>query len=787
MTIRTLVFLLTMFCTTESFCQFILKGKVTNAATGTPMEGVSIRANTSVGGTTNSEGLFEIRSEKQIDQIQISYIGFVTQVVKITTQNPFLDISLQESTGQSLDEITVTSKYYKQYNLNTVSSALRLKTPLINLSQNIQEIGAEVIADQGVYNMTDGVTRNVSGVVRQEVSNNLGPYMFMRGGLISTLRNGIDLTPIYRGPVPEDAAIIDRVEFIKGPSGFMNNIGDPAGTFNVMTKQPSGSTHYSASAMLGSWDFYRLSADLDGLVTKNKKLQYRLNVMGMSANSFVKTDFNKRFLVAPVLKYLISDKTSVSVEYMYQAFSYAMMSPIVMTPTGFGTLPNDFTINEKSLDPYQVSDHTGFLTVTHAFNPNWSVTARGAFMRNQKEGIYMWVTGVNANNPTILLRNPKYDLDRTTVFSQQAFVNGKVKTGAIDHQLLAGVDLNQKRFLADSYVSYDTNTNEDGTTGLTYYPLDITNPVYGAQIPDYHTPGGIENGNTDQTIKYYSIYALDELAFFKNTLRLTLGGRFTSVNTDNTVSGVVTGSEDQKVTPRLGLSYSLTPALSLYALYDQTIVPQTGTTSGGQVIKPLTGINQEVGIKKNWLDNRWNTTISVYSIKRNNIVATDPDNALYRVQVGQTSSKGVDVDIKGEIVKGLNLVINYAYNDSKIEKDVNDALIGMRTPMYVKHIQNTWLNYQLPSTLVNGLSVSLGYQYQAGRGERYATATPHAIPDFFRLDGGASYQLKKFKINLIVNNLLNKHLIATPWYRSGLYYWVPQASINGRLSVNYSF
>lgn len=33
----------------------------------------------------------------------------------------------------------------------------------------IQEISSEVLQDQAVYNMTDGVTRNVSGVIRQEV------------------------------------------------------------------------------------------------------------------------------------------------------------------------------------------------------------------------------------------------------------------------------------------------------------------------------------------------------------------------------------------------------------------------------------------------------------------------------------------------------------------------------------------------------------------------------------------------------------------------------------------
>ncbi|QRR01619.1 hypothetical protein [Dyadobacter sandarakinus] len=75
------------------------------------------------------------------------------------------------------------------------------------------------------------------------------------------------------------------------------------------------------------------------MLDKKGKLQYRLDVTGMTSNSFDKTDFNKILLVASVVKYLISDKTTVSAKYTYQRFSCAMMSPIVMTPVGFGTLP----------------------------------------------------------------------------------------------------------------------------------------------------------------------------------------------------------------------------------------------------------------------------------------------------------------------------------------------------------------------------------------------------------------------------------------------------------------
>ena len=772
----------------------LIKGKVVDAQRpDTPLTGASIQLPDNKQGTvTDSMGQFSIQAAQTVSFIRVSFLGYRTQTVSIQKDNPTLTIALESDDAQNLSEVTVSSKYYRQYVTNTISSALRLQTSLINLPQSIQTVTPEIIYDQASFNMTEGVSRNVSGVVRQEVSNNLGPYMFMRGGQISTLRNGIDLTPIYRGPSPEDAAIIDRVEFIKGPSLFMNNIGDPAGSFNVVTKQPTGSTHYTATAMLGSFDFYRLAVDLDGQLDRKGKLLYRLNAMGMTTNSFVKFDYNRRFLVSPVLKYRISDRTYVSAEYMYQQFRYGMGSPIVMTPgvdlpSGFATLPVDFSIHEPSLNPYHVSDQTGFLTFGHQFNTNWQLTVRGAFMRNDNEGAYMWVTGVNAANPNVLLRNPKYDLNRTEVFSQQAFLNGKFTTGGIRHQILTGADVNQKRFRANSYIQYDTYTDAKGKSQLMYYPLDINNPVYGTDVPSYHTPDGLTNRNTTQTIDYYSLYALDELSMLANKLRLTVGVRYTSVRAHNEVSGITTTSEDKVTTPRLGISYSLLPSLSVYALYDRTLVPQAGVTSSGEPIQPQKGTNREIGIKKNWLNGRWTTTLSVYQINRSNTVATDPINSLYRVQVGESQAKGIDVDIVGQVLAGLNVVVNYAYNDAKIENDVNPLLVGTPAPMYVKHVQNTWLNYELPFRSAPGITLSLGYQYQGGRGERYATATQHEIPDFFRLDGGVGWQRNAFKVNLLVNNLLNKTLISTAWYRSGLYYWVPQSPVNGRLSLSYSF
>jgi len=778
------LFLLTSLASGQSIVRGVVR-QTDGLRAGAPLGGATISSpQASQVATTDSAGRFELHGRAAITSLTVNHLGYLPQVVQVSGSQP-LTIGLATDAATTLGEAVVTSKYYRQYATQTVSSALRLQTPLLQLSQHIQVVTPEVIFDQGSFNTTESVTRNVSGVVRNEISNNLGPNLYMRGGQIAPLRNGVDLTPYYRGPVPDDAALIDRVEFIKGPSLFMNNIGDPAGSFNIVTKQPTGTPHQSATAMLGNYDFYRLAADLDGKLDKAGKLLYRFNAMGMRTNSFVPGDYNRRLLVSPVLRYQLSARTALTAEYTFQHFNYGLYSPIVMTPNGFGSLPRDFTISEPSVGPIHAQNQSGFLTLTHQFSPGWRLTARGAFLLEKSEGRYLWVTGVNAANPNVLLRNPKYDLDRTQVLSQQAFVNGKFTTGPLAHQLLAGVDVNQKKFLAVDYLTYNTTT-ASGTSQPVYYALDVTNPVHGAEIPGYTSPNGLAGRSTEQTINYYSVYTLDEVALFANKLRLTPGLRYTAVQSHNQVLGVGSSSRDRVLTPRLGLSYSLSPSFSVYGLYDRTLVPQGGSTSAGTPLDPLRGSNREIGLKKNWLDGRWTSALALYHLTRSSIAAVDPANSLYRIQVGENHAQGVELDVVGQVVHGLNVVVNYAYTDAKIDGDTNPLLVGARPPLFVKHVQNTWLNYELPSRLVRGLSFSLGYQYQAGRGGRYAVAMPYAIPNYFRLDGGVGWQSPHLKVNLLVNNLLNHNLIATPWLRNGLYYWIPQAGINGRLSVSYT-
>lgn len=688
----------------------------------------------------------------------------------------------KDTATQVLDNVTITSRYYRNYKLDNTSGSLKVSTALLQLPQNIQEVDKSILADQIALSINESITRNVSGAMRNNTADFYSPLMYMRGAGINTLRNGIDISMIYYGPMPEDAALMDRVEYIKGPAGFVNAIGDPAGSFNIVTKQPGSTTTNQVSLTAGSFDLYRLTGDFNGSFDKNNRWQYRLNLAGQKAQSFQKYAFNDKAIVNPVLKYNINSHSSVTAEYIYQHQRYKQYLMTVFSPYGFGSLPVDFSITDPNKAPVKANEHNTFLTYQNSFNSKWQLTVKGAFARDQLDGNYFFISRYDATKPEEILRRVTYERFNTAVYALQAFVNGQVNSGSIVHKLLGGVDVNYKNMLAYSGQS-------DPTANQTVYALNVKNPVYGLPFYDNVKTGKLEDiANNKQAIRYYAAYAQDELNLLNNRLRVTVAARLTAsrssvdkpVASASAVSNVV-------VTPRLGISYSVCNTLSVYVLRDQTFTPQSGISATGDVFKPLKGKNLEAGVKKDWANGRWNTSVSAYAITRDNITVTDPQTNL-QSQIGQTRSKGVEFDMKGEVVKGLNVVVNYAYTDSYISKDANKANIGLPSPYRVKHIQNSWLNYRLPLRKIKGFSVSGGYQWQGGRAGRYSADGDLHLANIFRVDGGLGWAGKHFAVNAIVNNIFNRYNYGSAWTRpAGIYAYVPLAPREVRATLSYSF
>lgn len=709
--------------------------------------------------------------------------------------------------SNDIEEVIVNGKYYKKYVEKQGSSSLRLDEDLIKIPQNISIITGRALEDQQVTTLSDGVLRNVAGAQRLEHWGDMYTRVNMRGSRAAAFMNGVNVTSNW-GPLSEDMSFVDHIEFIKGPSGFLMSNGEPSGIYNIVTKKPTGNAlNGTARVTLGSFNMYRGEADIDTKITD--KVAFRLNLMAQNKNSFRDYEFNDRYIINPSLKVDLTEKTTLTAEYIYQKAKMSEVgSAYVFSFDGYATKPASYTHTDPGIDPTKVDNNTVNINLQHKFNENWKLTSQLTYVNEYTMGSDIWPSNFEGN---YMIRRLNYwEADNTMKFGQ-VFLNGYVKTGAVSHKILAGLDLGSKKYMADWSQGYNLdryNETDDYKMPADHnywynlntgnYDINGTNPYSGPNnnnTPSYLAFDGTSKplsvrAGAGSTIEqnYTGLYLQDELGFLDDKLRLTLAARYTNVKENN----YGTKSEADKITPRIGISYSIDESMSVYGLYDQAFVPQAAIFRDGSTVKPITGNNMEVGVKKDWFGGKWNTTISAYNIIKNNATINDPSNSpseQYSILLGKTRVQGVEFDLKGEITRGFNAIFNYAFTENKITEsnDPKNNPEGKRVPGYAKHTANGWLNYTFTDGLLEGFGLSFGGTYLGDRSSwDWGGTNTQQMGDYVKFDAGASWENSKFRVGLNVFNVFNRYLYSGSPY-GNYYYYQAEAPRNFRLSIGYKF
>jgi iron complex outermembrane recepter protein len=742
--------------------------------------------------TTDEKGHFILKNIKAGSyELEVSLVGYesaVKSVVVDDNQTTTVEIPMNVSNKQ-LEEVIIRSSK-GVYNAKQGSASLRLNEPLLEVPQNIQVVTGANLADQQVTSMSDGVIRNISGAVRLEHWGDLYTNIHMRGSQVQAFRNGFNVVSSFWGPLTEDMSIVDHIEFVKGPAGFMLANGDPSGLYNVVTKKPTGQSKGEANFTVGSFGLYRVSLDLDGKLSKDGRLLYRLNLAGQNKQSFRDFEYNNRYTFAPVISYQVDEKTKLTLEYNLQN---ARMSDVgsfyVFGPDKYASYPKNFTQWLPGMEPTKINDHSVTVNMQHELSADWKLTAQAAYYNYKQIGTSSWPSSVNADGK--MIRSVGVWDAKSEMKLAQFFVNGTAHTGSIQHRILAGVDLGNKEYFADWSQSHALDSvGAEFDPANPYYGVPVTGFPVWDRSQDIETRSAKAGGDINQ--KYTGLYVSDELGFFDNTVRLTLAGRYTYVS-QASFGGAA--EEARRVTPRVGLSVSVDRNTSVYALYDEAFVPQGGRIKNGDKVRPITGGNIEFGIKRDWFNGRWNTTASIYRINKKNELTGDPNEpptSGYSVVMGEKRAEGFEFDVRGTIIKGLNVVANYAFTDARITEVAQGVnfKVGDVVPGFAKHTVNSWVNYKVSNGFLKGVGVSGGFTLLMNRAtsEWSSVKTNQELPNYFKLDGGVFWEKDKIKLTLNVFNILDEYLYTGSYYDwLNAYYWQAEPPRNVRFGISYKF
>jgi iron complex outermembrane receptor protein len=766
------------FCTdfvyaqTGSICGYIMLRNDKQA------ENIMVVLKDSIAGIlTNNKGYFEINNLHSGDyaiNILAGELLLHTETITVAADSTTkVDIIIPSINRLHLSEVMINASK-ATYIIEKPSVSLRIREDLIEVPQNIAVINAQTIRDIGAIT-TDGILRTAAGVLP---SNNAGQdiYTMIRGSTTqnSILRNGIGAGYYYN--INPDPAMIDRVEFIKGPAGFMINNINPGGMINIVTKQPTHKKTLDIEAGYGSWNMLRTTIDMGGEVKRGAAFTYRLNAGLQHQGRHYRYGYFTKYFVAGALQYEIKQNTALTIEYNFM--NGKSLDNIRYLPSVNGKLfvvPDDILISDPNASGVNGYDHYIKSGFHHKFNEHWSlnVDAGVVFGKWNANGLYLDDFHRNniVSNDTIY-RYVYKDHYNNNLYNATAFLQGKYNTGKhLQHNILIGLHLG-KRFARDSFFIKNTNQHS------LYYP----DPVYYIPKNELRNFDAAKYENISSN-RYEALYLQDHIKIC-NKLVFTLAMRYTISHTPSFTDNEVVKT-DRKITPRLGLTYLLNNNLSLYAIMDETFIPQTGKSFSGQEFEPLTGNNKEIGLKSFWFDRKFSVNFSLYNTVRNNVLTIDPDHLNFQKATGQSVARGIELDIVGQVSKSVSILANYAYTDSRVTKSNNATEVGLYTfNAPVHNIANLFVKYMFTDKTLKGLSFSAGLQYK----DKFSSShfENAYLPGYTLLEAAAGYTYKQYYINLNVYNLTNKKYINfgskyndTDWiYSQG-------TPVNFRLSIGF--
>ena len=668
------------------------------------------------------------------------------------------------------------------YRADTATSGTKVDTPLIDYPGSISVITRDILNDQQAIRLED-ILRNVPGAVRLGDSpGNLRDDLLLRGfevGSRDIRWNGFP-DPSY---LPRDFTNVQRVEVLSGPASVLYGAGSPSGLVNFITKKPLPTEQNAVDVMFGSFSLQRYAIDSTGPLTQDGSLLYRINASYLNQDSFRDFGYEQRIVVAPVITWMITENTAITLESYYandrkQADTGVIATQTVtaFNPTTFAATvaygpivgPRNLSFNNPN-DYLNTTDNKEALFINHKIDENWS--ARVGLFTNFYGTSFLSTEPVGAGTaasdgvflgPNQVLRQTQTFALNEQFYDSIAEINGKWQ-GLLKHNLVLGSEIG---YYHSDFIS---NTSDPLLPTFAVNPsavFNYANPVYGTSSATNNPSNTLAHISQER----YGFYASDMIEInehwkilagvrgdivdtsFTNSYNEILGG--TSVFAFSSIQDRI----DYHISPRIGVVYQPIPdTLAFYAAYTQSFDPPvTGLFNSPTTLKPELGQTGEVGIKLDLFEKKLSLRTAAFIIDKQNVIAQE--NIVTSTQIGEIRSQGIEFAIIGNITKYWSIIGNYAYTDSRIISDPGDqaavgAAPGDRFRNSPYNSANVWTRFNVLDDCAQTLGIGVGLVYV---GDRYGDlADDFSLPGYCRVDAGVFYKRGMLNANLYMENLGN--------------------------------
>ncbi|SEN19866.1 outer-membrane receptor for ferric coprogen and ferric-rhodotorulic acid [Paracoccus alcaliphilus] len=595
-----------------------------------------------------------------------------------------------------------------------------------DVPQTVTAVTANRIADQDIRSNLD-LLQASPGVV---VTSNEG-FTSIRGfGANSSLEG----TPVgtFIGRTSADLSAFEQVEILKGPAAIFQGNGAFGGMINYSFKRPLD--HEALTTRVGFGDPSSKLATVDYSIEPLLDGRLRARFVGSweDRDLTAHPEGYERQSYFGVAEFDVTDRTTFRVNAWRQKNDSIQGWRTALPAYSDGTLidfPAGTTLTQDwALYPFRSLWVNA--EVEHEINDRWNLKL--AYRNGESDhpalrniascsgpnaGIGYDRTGIDRDNPDGRACHTLYywnDWNQYEVID--ANLSGSFDAFGRSHDVVIGAIQQRSWFRRAFGLPVDVGDE---------FIVDIFNPdPHVIDRPEWAitTPFGPK---PDPTTEYHLFGRVDIAA--TDRLTIPIGGRLSWVKSSE---GEWTAKGE--FTPSIAAVYQINDTVTVYGQYSQMFSVNTGNrgwrpewTAGevydyedGVLLPNPTGTQKEIGVKADVFGGRALATAAVFEIKEENSAGddADPDHIAsdgfpFMVASGLTRSRGVELELNGEILPGWKIGAGYTYLDAKYVR--SELAPGATLAMAPRHSANIWTQYGFESGRLDGLSLGLGLRLRS--------------------------------------------------------------------------
>lgn len=642
-----------------------------------------------------------------------------------------------------VDVIVVTGKYLA----NEKFSAMKTKTPLIDVPQSLSVISSEQIESQAFLDMGD--------IMRYTPGTSIGQgeghrdQITIRGQnttadfFIDGLRDDVQyFRPLYN---------LEQVEILRGSNAMIFGRGGGGGVINRVTKSAKTDEIFStALAGIDTFGAYNINSDFN--VGVEDRFGFRLNAFYESLNNHRDEFDGERFAINPTFTAQFTQDTKVRFSYEYvnddRVVDRGVPSLNGVPLTGFdNTFFGDRDVNLTTFEA-----HIARGQIDHSFSESLSFNATVQYADYDKLYQNLFPIGFDQNAGTVSLDGYRDETGRKNFISQANLV-GQFDTAGIEHTLLVGAEYGDQDTENNRRDSFFTDSADDQISFIFSDPLDV---------PAVSFP--VFNRDRQSNVKFLSFYAQDQIDIGE-FVKIVGGIRYDrfDINVTDRIEvndGAADGNDgllervDEEISPRIGLIVKPQENISVYASFSQSFLPRSGDqfltlSLTNEALEPEKFKNYEIGVKFDVTDDL-SITSSIFQLDRDSGTTVDPNDAGNLILIG-SRTKGFELTANGQITENWSVNAGYSYLDADERGRFDGILSANRTLSQVpKHMFSLWYQYEV----TEDLGIGLGVTHQSQQFASISNAV--ALPAFTRVDMAVFYKVSDLvQVQLNVENLFD--------------------------------